>query len=77
MAVQDIYGLIVRSLGLAPILWGLFYVVTLVLHLAGLSAHPERALQPIAGAAVCYVLLGFLIIVSAKPITRLVYGRDS
>jgi hypothetical protein len=68
--------LIVRTVGLLPILYGLLEGVALVLHLLQFSTRSEVTTAGVAVAAVGYVLVGVGIILLANPITRIVYGRD-
>jgi len=76
VTVKDVFGLIVRTAGLSPILYGLFYAISAVFSLLGLSTHPEITFLQTAAAAGSYFALGIVIIVLADPITRLIYGRD-
>jgi uncharacterized membrane protein len=76
MTVKDVFGLIIRTVGFVPIVYGLIDAVALVLSLLHLSTRPEIAPASIAIAMVGYILIGSVIIILAKPITRLAYGRD-
>lgn len=77
MTVKDIFGLIIRTVGLALIVFGAFDMVSLLFRLAGLeTAHPEMSTVSVAVAAASFSILGVVVIVLANPITRLAYRRD-
>jgi uncharacterized membrane protein len=75
VTVKDVFGLIVRVAGLALILLALLDGTAAVLHLIGLSSHPESTATKVAAAGACYLLVGVLVVILADPITRLAYGR--
>jgi hypothetical protein len=76
MTVKDIFGLIVRIAGMTFIVFGLFDLVRVVATLVGLPMQSRYSVQVDATAAVFYFIFGVAFLVSAKLITRLVYGRD-
>ena len=75
MSVRNVFGLIVRVMGLALVLFGLLDLASLPLHLMGLSARPDVKAPQLAAAAVTYLVTGVAVICLANLITRLVYGR--
>lgn len=75
MTVRDIFGLLVRTMGLVLILYGLFEAVSLVMHVLGISTRPEIKTISVAAAAGGYIFVGLIVIMFAKPITWLAYGR--
>src|SRR5258708_18803301 len=75
MTASDIFGLIVRVTGFLLIVAALTYVVSVLLWLVlRLPTRPGATpMQLIAGGAVL-LICGLVVLLLAKPITRLIYG---
>src|SRR5437764_1014638 len=78
MKGSDLYCLAIRLAGILFIVWALFdsgHVVLAALHLyLGPSNYPPSSLL---AATTYWVILGVLLTVASRPLTRLVYGSDS
>jgi hypothetical protein len=77
MMPKDALGLVVRVAGLGFILCGIMDLVHLVVAALGVPLT-AKSITPIVVlvAAGVWFALGLLLIVSAKPLMRLMYGRD-
>ena len=75
MTVRDTFGLMVRGVGLVLILFGLLDLISLLLHLAGLSTRPDVKTSQLAAAVAAYFVTSAMVIGAADLVTRLIYGR--
>jgi len=77
MTPKDSLGLIVRVAGLGFILCGVMDLVHLLVAALGVPIA-AKSFTPIVVlvAAGIWFALGLLLIVSARPLMRLMYGRD-
>ena len=76
MTARDIFGLIVRVIGLGLIVFGVFYLFPVATILLGLPFPSRFSASANALAAAFFLILGAIFILGAKPITRVVYGRE-
>ncbi len=77
MTVRDVFGLIVRLVGLAFIVCGLMDLAHVVSVLIGLPTQSNYPQSVTLAAAGFFFVLGAIFFAFANLITRLVYGRAS
>jgi len=77
MTVKDIFGLIVRTMGLVMILFGLFDLAYVAAKLLGLPLPSRYPVSVDAISSAFYFIIGIAVILSATLITNLIYGRDN
>ena len=76
MKAKEIFGLILRVLGLFGLLYGGFYLLTCLYILTG---YPERegfGIPQYFVAGVGYVLVGLYFLRGAPHLFRIAYGQD-
>jgi hypothetical protein len=74
MPERDIFRLIVRSVGMISIGFGLPDIAGNALSKFGLPVRPGLTPLHVAAAGIAYLLSGFVLLFAAPLITRLVYG---
>ena len=75
MKEKHIFGLVVKVLGLAGVLWGCSYVVSVIYYLLG--SHPEGyTLYHYVVASVVTLALGLYFLRGAPHIVRFAYPDD-
>jgi hypothetical protein len=76
MPLKDIFGLIVRVGGLTCVVFAFFDLLHVIADITGLPlAHHYPAAADVVAAAF-YLIPGLVLLMAAKPITRLAYWRD-
>jgi hypothetical protein len=76
MSAKDIFALIVRLAGLGFVIAGVLDVLGMLATVAGIPTGHTTPIPVIGLAAIEYFVIGLVLLVTAKAITRLVYGRD-
>ena len=75
MKAKDIFGLVIRVLGVGGVLWGCSYLVSVVYYLMGV--HPEGyTLYHYLVAGVVTLAFGFYFLRGAPHIVRFAYPDD-
>jgi hypothetical protein len=76
MRPRDLFGVVVRTIGLGFVAAALLDAVGAGMRLMGLPGHSNYAMDAILFSLVSYAGLGVLFLASADFIVRIVYGRD-
>ncbi len=75
MTPREVFGLIVRTMGLGLILAACFDLYGMVVKLAGVESQSQGTLGEYVAATVCFTLMGLVLLYAAERIVTLVYGR--
>jgi hypothetical protein len=78
MSAKDVFGLILRLTGMGFVIFGILDAMGVVATLSGFqTGYGSRyPVETMALAMAMYLATGLFLLVAAKPITNLVYGRD-
>jgi hypothetical protein len=78
MTARDVFALVVRLAGMGFVVFGILDAIGAAATISGIpTGHgPNYPVQTMALAMVMYFTVGLLLLVAAKPITHLVYGRE-
>jgi hypothetical protein len=73
MQARDLFGVVVRTVGIAMIIYGLYDIFFLVIMAMGMEYESHHSTELVAWAAGFFLLLGVAIIGAAERIVRLAY----
>jgi hypothetical protein len=76
VTAKELLGLIVRVTGLGLMLCGVFDLGHLLVVWLGLPTASHLPNSAVAESAAYYLVVGLIVLLSAKLVMRLVYGRD-
>ncbi len=76
MKAKEIFGLILRVVGLFGLLYGGFYLLSCLYILTGSPAREGFGLRQYFLAGVVYVLVGLYFLRGAPHLLRFAYGQD-
>ncbi len=76
MKAKEIFGLIVRVVGLFSLLYGGFYLLSCLYILAGSPVREGFGIRQYFLAGVAYVLAGLYLVRGAPHLLRFAYGQD-
>jgi hypothetical protein len=76
MKAKEIFGLILRVVGLFSLLYGGFYLLSCLYILAGSPAREGFGVPQYFLAGVVYVLVGLYFLRGAPHLFRFAYGQD-
>lgn len=75
MKAKDVFGLVIRVLGVVGVLWGCFYLMSVIYYLMGV--HPEGyTLYHYLVAGVVTMALGIYFLRGAPHIVRFAYPEN-
>src|ERR1039458_7249157 len=76
MKAKEIFGLILRVVGLFGLLYGCFYLLSCLYFLTGVPAREGFGARQYFVAGVIYVLAGLYFLRGAPHLLRFAYGQD-
>ncbi len=76
MKPKEIFGLILRIVGLFGLLWGAFYLLSCLYLLMGAPEQQGFGTPQYLITGVIYVLVGLYFLRGAPHLVRFAYGRD-
>lgn len=77
MTARETFGVIVRAMGFGSILASVIDLGHIAAQGAGLPVVTHYPAAGVATSAGNYFIIGIAVILAAKPITRIIYGRDN
>lgn len=76
MKARDIFGIVIRLLGVVLLLYGLWYLAYAIAELCGLPQDSPGEMAAYFTAGVPATLIGVLFVRCARQIVRFSYPRD-
>jgi hypothetical protein len=77
MMIKDIFGLIVRTLGLFASVWGAYDIIFAIVESAGLTDTAHRPPEVHATFGFLWVILGAVIMRNAGKVVNFAYCEDA